>query len=304
MTNLFQHIENLLIKNDYVIVPNFGGFIVQQQSSKIQGDTIFPPLAVVGFNPLLQHSDGLLEMEIARTERISYRQAVEIIDDNVLKIKNLLNFGEKVNFGQIGEIIQNKDIITFIPATDFRFLPSNFGYQKVDFHFLNKSTRKGERPVTLTLYPKMILRYAASIALIFGLLGIQPFLEKKPQQASFVNIFNDVKPRPETKNIAVVVQNQNTAAEQMQTSVAKTQEIAKNFHLIAGCFQSISSAEKYVNSLKNKNLDSEITIFNSTNLKRVCIGSFATSEEAKIALQNLKISYKGFENVWVMYKKM
>ncbi|MCL2596564.1 MAG: SPOR domain-containing protein [Paludibacter sp.] len=304
MTGLYQHIENLLIKNDYVIVPNFGGFVVQQQSSKIEGNTIIPPLAVISFNPLLQHSDGLLEMEIARAEQISYRQAVEIISDNVFRIKNLLNFGEKVNFGQIGEIVQNEEILSFIPSNDSRFLPSNFGLQKVDFHSINNINRKGERPVILTLYPKTILRYAASIALIFIMLSVQPFLDGKPQQASLSNIFNIEKTNQEFNVEKCVVQNQNIIPEQSQPIVEKTDNIVKNYHLIAGCFQGQHAAEKYANLLKNKNLETEIEIFNSTNLQRVSIGSFATFEDAKFALKNLKNLDKYFENVWIMYKKM
>lgn len=307
MNSIFEHIENLLIKNDYVIVPNFGGFISQQQTSKIQGNTIQPPLSVVGFNPLLQHSDGLLEMEIARTEHVTYRQAVEIISDNVTRIKKILQYGETINFGQIGEIRQNKETLVFIPASDFRFLPANFGLHNVDFHCFNKKNKNVEKPVTLTLYPQKILRYAASIALILGMLGLQPFLDRKPQQANFVNMLNNIKTVQEfnSANTAkFVTENQNIATEQAVTIVEKEEVITKNFHLIAGCFQSQKSAEQYVNLLKDKKIETEITVLSSTNLKRVSIGSFATLEEAKTALKNLKNSDKEFENVWIMCKKM
>jgi nucleoid DNA-binding protein len=303
MKNFFQHIENLLIRNDYVIVPNLGGFVVQQQSSEIQDNTIIPPLAVIGFNPLLQHSDGLLEMEIARTEQIAYRQAVNIINNNILRIKNLLHYGETVAVGKIGEIIQNKETLIFTPASNFQFLPANFNLQKVDFHLINNKNKYGEKPITLTLYPKTILRYAASIALIFGFLGVQPFLDKKPQQASFVNMLNNVNAAiPETAEFSVI--NQDITEEKTENIVVEKQETAKNFHLIVGCFQTYSSAENYANLLKNRGLQIDVEIFSSANLQRVSVGSFATFNEAKNALKNLQNSDKVFENLWIMCKKM
>ena len=43
-------------------------------------DRITPPQSTIGFNPLMHHSDGLLAIEIAKTEGISYRAATELID--------------------------------------------------------------------------------------------------------------------------------------------------------------------------------------------------------------------------------
>ncbi|MCL1867837.1 MAG: SPOR domain-containing protein [Paludibacter sp.] len=303
MKKFFQYIENLLIRNDYVIVPNLGGFVVQQQSSEIQGNTIIPPFAVVGFNPLLQHSDGLLEMEIARTEQIAYRQAVDIINDNVSKIRNLLQYGEIVVVGKIGKITQNNGTLIFSPADDFQFLPANFNLQKVDFHFINNKNKHKEKPITLTLYPKTMLRYAASFALIVGFLGAQPFLDKKPQQASFVNMLNNIN-TPTIEIAEFTAKNQDITEEQTENIPAEKQETAKNFHIIIGCFKTRLAAENYANLLKTNGLQIDIEIFSSENLQRVSAGSFATFDEAKNALENLKNSDKVFENVWIMCKKM
>jgi len=154
------------------------------------------------------------------------------------------------------------------------------------------------------LYPKTMLRYAASFALIFTMLGVQPLLDKKPQQAGFVNILNNVNFEKKFNNAEITFDTQNTATEQTENVDIESVETAKNFHLIVGCFSTQTAAENYANLLKNKYLEMEFTIFPSTNLQRVSAGSFSTFEEANIALKNLKNSDKEFENVWIMCKQM
>ncbi|MDR2824159.1 MAG: hypothetical protein LBB41_03045, partial [Prevotellaceae bacterium] len=204
MKLFFQHIETLLARNDYVIVPHFGGFVAQQQSAEIHENTITPPFVAVGFNPLLRHSDGLLEMEIARAQGFAYRDAIENIAANVHKVNNLLAQNQIIDVGKLGEISQSSDKIIFRPAADFSFLPANLGLQNADFHFINaknnfeNKNKKGDKAITVILYPKMMLRYAASIALIFSMLFAQPFLDDKQQQASFLPILKSEKPQFET----------------------------------------------------------------------------------------------------------
>ena len=53
MINLERHIEVLLLSNDCVIVPNFGGFMahhIEAHYDKL--DTMFfPPIRTIGLNP-------------------------------------------------------------------------------------------------------------------------------------------------------------------------------------------------------------------------------------------------------------
>ena len=83
MENLSQHIEKLLAQHDYVVVPELGGFVVQKQSAEILEDKILAPCATIGFNPLMLHGDGLLAIEISRSRKLSYRQAMEFVQKEV-----------------------------------------------------------------------------------------------------------------------------------------------------------------------------------------------------------------------------
>ena len=55
MIELARHIEILLLENDCVIIPDFGGFIAHYQPARyIKEENLYlPPVRTIGFNPQL-----------------------------------------------------------------------------------------------------------------------------------------------------------------------------------------------------------------------------------------------------------
>ncbi|MDR1653012.1 MAG: SPOR domain-containing protein [Prevotellaceae bacterium] len=315
MKLFFQHIETLLIRNDYVIVPDFGGFVVQGQSSEIHDNTIVAPLSVVGFNLLLQQSDGLLEIEIARTQGLTYREAAENIERNVLRINSLLAQGKIIEAGRLGTVSRSNDKIIFCPSADFSFLPSNFGLQNIDFHLIN-ANKKSEKSITVTLYHKTLLRYAASIALIISMLFAQPFFDNTTQHASLLSLLKNIEPQFETVKYPQYHQvNDKEKSHPTEISISNKDEATepapkieatesdKNCHIIAGCFATEQAAQKYSSYLKMRGIDN-VAVIRSAKLFRVSAGSFPSVKDAKAALKNLKTSSKEFERAWIMQKNI
>lgn len=83
MEKIIQHIEKLLIHNDYVVVPSLGGFMTQQHKARFENDNVYAPYCNVAFNALMHHSDGLLVIEVSRSMQISYREAQRYVDKTV-----------------------------------------------------------------------------------------------------------------------------------------------------------------------------------------------------------------------------
>ena len=73
--------------------------------------------------------------------------------------------------------------------------------------------------------------------------------------------------------------------------------IEKNFHLIAGAFGNKNNAEKLVKKLKAENYNSSIVGTTKGGLIRVSFDSFATKEEANLALGILKSENK---SSWIL----
>lgn len=59
MIELAQHIEALLLENDCVIVPGFGGFVAHYApATHVKEENLFlPPTRTIGFNPQLKLND-------------------------------------------------------------------------------------------------------------------------------------------------------------------------------------------------------------------------------------------------------
>ena len=79
MIELSRHIEMLLLENDCVVVPDFGGFIAHYQPARyVEEEGIFlPPLRTVGFNPQLTMNDGMLMPYNKVLEQAKSRQAAQ-----------------------------------------------------------------------------------------------------------------------------------------------------------------------------------------------------------------------------------
>ena len=102
MIELARHIEYLLLENDCVIIPDFGGFIAHNQPSYYdEVEHVFmPPIRTIGFNPQLSMNDGLLVQSYMQAYHTDYSDAIRIISGKVkeLKEKNSLTFRQAVLF--------------------------------------------------------------------------------------------------------------------------------------------------------------------------------------------------------------
>ena len=87
--NLERHIEILLLDNDCVIVPEFGGFVAHRLSARYEeAEGLFlPPLRTLGFNPQLRLNDSLLAQSYADTYDISLPEALRRIAAEVEELK-------------------------------------------------------------------------------------------------------------------------------------------------------------------------------------------------------------------------
>lgn len=108
---LERHIEILLLSNDCVIVPGFGGFMAHHVDGRYDGrDNMFlPPLRTIGFNPQLQMNDSLLALSYVEAYDISYPEALDRIANEVAEIKQTLENIGKFELNDIGTISLNED---------------------------------------------------------------------------------------------------------------------------------------------------------------------------------------------------
>ncbi|MBP8793951.1 MAG: SPOR domain-containing protein, partial [Lutibacter sp.] len=179
---LATYISDLLYRYECVIVPNFGGFVTNEISAKINNTThtFYAPSKQLTFNSHLQNNDGLLANFIAEAKNISYPNALEFIDNEVknwkLQLKN-----EELELEKVGTLqLNNEGKLLFEPYISVNYLTSSFGLNSYVSQTVNRVEYKEKVRQLETIAPILpseenkrrtpaFIKYAASAAIIFAL---------------------------------------------------------------------------------------------------------------------------------------
>ncbi len=127
---LERHIEILLLDNDCVIVPDFGGFMAHHVSARYDetDGSFLPPIRTLGFNPQLKINDSLLIHSYIEAYSISYPEASQRVNDEVNELKKQLQekgFYELNNIGTLSVNLEGN--IEFAPNEAGILTPDYYG---------------------------------------------------------------------------------------------------------------------------------------------------------------------------------
>ena len=145
MIELAQHIETLLLENDCVIVPGFGGFVAHYSpATRIKEENIFlPPTRTIGFNPQLKLNDGVLVQSYMSAYDTSFADASRIVEKEVNEFIGLLHEEGKAHLDNIGEIHYNiYGNYEFVPYDYKITTPSLYGLDSFEMHELSVLQQK------------------------------------------------------------------------------------------------------------------------------------------------------------------
>lgn len=140
MIELAQHIEVLLLENDCVIVPGFGGFVAHYApATHVKEENLFlPPTRTIGFNPQLKLNDGVLVQSYMSAYDTSFADANRIVEKEVSEFIGLLHEEGKAHLENIGEIHYNiYGNYEFIPYDYKIATPSLYGLDSFEMHELS-----------------------------------------------------------------------------------------------------------------------------------------------------------------------
>ena len=145
MIELAQHIETLLLENDCVIVPGFGGFVAHYSpATRVKEENIFlPPTRTIGFNPQLKLNDGVLVQSYMSAYDTSFADASRIVEKEVNEFIGLLHEEGKAHLDNIGEIHYNiYGNYEFVPYDYKITTPSLYGLDSFEMHELSVLQQK------------------------------------------------------------------------------------------------------------------------------------------------------------------
>ena len=145
MIELAQHIEALLLENDCVIVPNFGGFVAHYApATYVKEENLFlPPTRIIGFNSQLKLNDGVLVQSYMSAHDTSFADATRMVEKEVNAFVEILHEEGKADLENVGEIRYNiYGNYEFTPYDHKITTPSLYGLDSFEIHELSVLPQK------------------------------------------------------------------------------------------------------------------------------------------------------------------
>ncbi len=297
---LATYIKDLLYRYECVIVPDFGGFVTNKVSAKIdeQSHTFYPPSKQLSFNHHLTHNDGLLANYVASAESISFEQAnrkiVEVVSSWNQQVKT-----QELVLDAIGSFVLNTNSqLIFEPNRTHNYLLSSFGLASFDSTSIERPAEKVIPLVPASSERKGIpafIKYAASVAvlMVFGYAGLTGYMNKQ-DQLDYAKQQDALNQKIQTATF--VIDNPLPTIE-----LNVTKEIPKPYHVVAGAFQFEENAEKKVKELKTKGHDAYVLGKNKWGLTQVAYASFHKKSDAFKSLANVRKTDS--KDAWLLVKK-
>lgn len=141
MNELAKHIERLLLENDCVIIPHFGGFVAHYTSAQWkQEEGIFlAPARIIGFNPQLTLNDGLLAQSYMELYGISFADAGRQIEQAVQNLVSVLHEEGKAELPNIGALSYSvHQTYEFLPYDERLTSPVLYGLSSFEMRELSE----------------------------------------------------------------------------------------------------------------------------------------------------------------------
>lgn len=157
MVELAKHIEILLLNNDCVIVPGFGGFMAHHVDSVYDDEErlFLPPSRTLGFNPKLHINDSLLALSYVEAYDISFPDAIKRIEAEVSEMRQLINNQGFFELPDIGVILTNDEgNLEFEPCSAGILTPELYALSSFECNKLCKLPEKQEETISTVAAPE------------------------------------------------------------------------------------------------------------------------------------------------------
>jgi len=328
MTEFYTFLEHLLYDHECVIIPQFGGFVVNAQDYQFNAkeSKIYPKRKCVAFNEKLKTDDRFLTTEWALKKSLSHKEASLEIAAISKELKSQIVSQGYLTFGELGTFTFNtENRLSFTPNPDFNADLTVFGLFPVGLGYthlpkavkpaleltpiaedLTTTTSEEYEPVKLS---RSVYVYAL-IAFILG--GLGAFFLTAPASNQSQSSLNPIKiektktvsikataaPAPPVVQIDTVQKITIDAPE--EATVVDDKDV---IYLIAASFQTLSQAEKGLKEFKSRGFDqAEIILKNDqTKFYRISLGTEHSMESGYAKASEIKTSKK--VDIWV-YKAL
>jgi len=309
MNDLITHIEFLLHSHDCVIIPNFGGFVINSSPSIKDGFSSFiGPKCDIIFNRELTHNDGLLAQSYMKINSIRFEEANKQIQKAVSELTSLLESNDVVQLGELGAMRMNEERKYLFSPTNF-IRPEFIGLTNVAFKPLIQvqPTTKliNNEPNRKKLVRKIGVSSAVAAAVIAVFILLTPFIQNVPtiQNANIVsesNLYRNNTSK-DSKEVKAKITEANTlnAFTKESSKAVNASSNSKKYYIVVGVYEVRDVAEQTIISLKEKGFENTSSIKRSGRID-VYLESFEEQNAAEEFLKEVHSMHQTHRDAWIL----
>lgn len=334
MLRIVTHIEQLLLMHDCIIIPKFGGFVLQTISTSYdKEESLFSPMRKeVVFNVTLQHNDGLLLESYMQKYEVDCRKAQLMLDEDVDALKSILMNDRKVSLGCVGSfVLGNEGQIVFYSNEMQNFSLESYGLSAFHFPLLSVSEQN-----EASLYEigkvavhqknshrvwRIVAASAAAVALFFVVSTPVKEVNQSAYTASFIPTemvtarVSSAEPQLKKQEVVVekkvaeklaavtprIVKETKKAVADIPKAQPTVQQVTskatKTFHIVIASFPTESQANEFLSGV-DRSVCRNVNKIASKGKYRVYADKYNNREEAEAYLAKLRRNPK-YKDAWL-----
>ena len=332
--NISKHISHLLYTTNYVVIPDFGGFICQEFRAEVNEVTqmFVPPSKRVSFQPALLDHDDRLVRHVAAKEGLTRESAVSAIRVEISKWLLDLSEGKHIKLEGIGRIYKDQHgEYGFQAALNANYDTDSFGLGIFRFPALQEETEK-RSVLKMASRSKSSSGFSVwkSAAVVAGVMGLLYLGTQKADfntfEAASINPMIFSRSNPDLLSTQEEVSIESVATDTEETSVLKAEDLtvestppeagsnesespsvipvdvdasSKPFHIIVGAFKVEENASKLQSKLVARGYQDAI-YFYEKGLFRLSIQQFDQRNDAVYLLGDVKANVQ--KSAWIYSK--
>lgn len=327
-----KHIENLLLKENVVVVPNLGSFVAHNIPARYdkEENIFYPPVRTLGFNTKLNVNDYLLVQSYIDAYNMSLPDAIKEMEKDVTAVKEELTQNGKVSFEGIGTLSYDNGNYNFEPCLSGILTPGIYGLDLIELqsvatleaikHSDDKPVnailkpsfqpseekknsifaKKDDKPIVITIQRSTLRKCATAAAVAaFALLSVIPIRYAannmdKMQEAAVVSILGDSKAE-QANNATETAVVSKPIVKKPELQPAPMAEKPK-YTIVLAAGLTTERAALYTDSLKNEGISA--TFDESKHHSVVTYGTYESKSDAKEEIAKHS-SHPRFECAWV-----
>lgn len=321
MNQLISHIEFLLHDHNCVIIPDFGGFVVNAIPPQRDGIAAFDaPVCELLFNRDLTHNDGLLAQSYMKNGNMTFESAMQKVEYDVQVLKRQLREQRHVDMGKLGSFNMHDDKrFVYTPGAFIR--PSLFGLTRATLKPLiqmqpvvpvqkSENRQKWGRNAAITAVS------VAAVALLMFILPVSDntIVRQSARMLSETGWLQSKASQP-VNRIAMtdeLIVNETEKAGEYSTTPngmnvpAAMDAVEQNvtddlprYYIVMGVYKGVESAQKTTELLLDEGFHQTGWLERPDRID-VYAASFTDESAAKVYLKEVHKKFPGHNDAWIL----